>query len=72
VVDASTATDLEVFTADDQYRVLVERGDRSVEFPARPICEYASTTVFLRPSGHVEYHVEFCEGNDRSGSSRTS
>jgi hypothetical protein len=71
-VDASTTRELEVFTAEDQYRVVVERADRSVGFPTRPTCEDASTTVTLRPSGHVEYHVEFCEGNDRSGSSRPS
>jgi len=71
-VEASTARDVEVFTPADQYRVVVERGDRRVEFPTRPVCEEASTAVTLRPSGHVEYRVAFCEGPDRSGSSRES
>lgn len=71
-VGASEAMDLEVFTEDDGYHVVVERDDHSVEFRTRPICESASTSVTLRSSGLIEYRVEFCEGPTETGTSRTS
>lgn len=71
-VDAEGTKALEVFTADDQYRVLVERNDHSVRFQTRPICSSASTTVTVRRSGVLRYHVEFCEGGPHTGSSNSS
>lgn len=71
-IEAGQSKELEVFTEDDQYRVIVERTGHSVEFQTRPICSSASTTVTVRPSGAIEYHVEFCEGGPHTGSSNSS
>lgn len=71
-VDAESTTEFELFTASDQYRVRVERGDHRVEFQTRPICSDASTTVTLRSGGGIAYRVEFCEGNPRTGTSTSS